>query len=178
MTKGGASLIVALVSLGALISLGGCAVGPTYEPPAPLCAGAAAPLTSLNTAAETTALPPDDWWRLYDDPELDRLIQEAFVANADLAVAQANLSSARASPARLGEEMASIRKPTPTSGRSTAGTPSPTRSSRSAATPRRRPGSSTVSWTSPTSWTCSEGSGDRWRRRGTMRRPRSPRAIA
>ncbi len=74
----------------------GCAVGPNYRPPPPPT-GAEAPLVSLNPVAETAAEPPDDWWRLYDDPELDRLVQQAFVANADLAVAQANLSAARAS---------------------------------------------------------------------------------
>jgi NodT family efflux transporter outer membrane factor (OMF) lipoprotein len=85
---------LAALALAAL--LGGCAVGPNYRTPQPP-AGAEAPLVSLNPAAETTAQPPDDWWRLYDDPELDRLVQQAFVANADLAVAQANLSAARAS---------------------------------------------------------------------------------
>src|SRR6202012_2835782 len=58
---------------------------------------ARSPLVSLNPAVETPAQPPDDWWRLYDDPELDALIGQAFAANADLAAAQANLSIARAS---------------------------------------------------------------------------------
>jgi NodT family efflux transporter outer membrane factor (OMF) lipoprotein len=79
-----------------LALLASCVVGPNYQPPPPP-AGAQAPLVSLNPAAETAATPPDDWWRLYDDPELDRLVQQALVANADLAVAQANLSAARAS---------------------------------------------------------------------------------
>jgi NodT family efflux transporter outer membrane factor (OMF) lipoprotein len=74
----------------------GCAVGPNYHAPQPPI-GAEAQLVSVNPAAETTTEPPDDWWRLYDDAELDRLVQQAFVANADLAVAQANLSAARAS---------------------------------------------------------------------------------
>jgi NodT family efflux transporter outer membrane factor (OMF) lipoprotein len=79
-----------------LVLLGACAVGPNYAPPTPP-AGAEAPLVSLNPAAETAAPPPDDWWRLYDDAELDQLIQQAFAANADLAVAEANLAAARAS---------------------------------------------------------------------------------
>ena len=79
-----------------LALLCGCAVGPTYHPPTPPT-GAQAPLVSLNPAAESVAQPPDDWWRLYDDAELDRLEQQALSANADLAVAQANLSVARAS---------------------------------------------------------------------------------
>ena len=82
--------------LATLLTLGGCAVGPNYSPP-PKPTGAEAPLVSVNPAAESVAEPPDDWWRLYDDPELDRLEQQALAANADLAVAQANLSVARAS---------------------------------------------------------------------------------
>lgn len=75
---------------------GGCAVGPDYRPPTPP-QGAAAPLVSVDPALESVAEPPGDWWRLYDDPELDSLVRQAFAANADLAAAQANLSVARAS---------------------------------------------------------------------------------
>jgi NodT family efflux transporter outer membrane factor (OMF) lipoprotein len=85
---------VAVVTLAAL--LGGCVVGPNYSPPVPP-KGADSPLVSVNPTVESTAQPPDDWWRLYDDPELNRLIQIALTANTDLAVAQANLSAARAS---------------------------------------------------------------------------------
>jgi NodT family efflux transporter outer membrane factor (OMF) lipoprotein len=85
------------IALGwALLALAGCAVGPNYKPPAPP-SGAEAPLVSVNPAAETPVQPPDDWWRLYDDPELDQLIQRAFVANADLKVAEDGLAAARAS---------------------------------------------------------------------------------
>jgi len=37
---------------------------------------------------------PADWWRLYQDPLLDKLIVKAFAANADLRVAAANLARA------------------------------------------------------------------------------------
>lgn len=79
-----------------LLALAGCAVGPDYHAPAPP-AGAGAPLVSVEPAIETAAEPPDAWWRLYDDPRLDRLVAEAFAANRDLAAAEANLSLARAS---------------------------------------------------------------------------------
>ena len=78
-----------------IAALGGCRVGPDYRPPV-LPAGAETPLVSLNPAAETSALPPDEWWRLYQDPRLDQLVDEAFTANTDLAAAEANLSGARA----------------------------------------------------------------------------------
>jgi NodT family efflux transporter outer membrane factor (OMF) lipoprotein len=75
--------------------LAGCAVGPDYSSPmssAPAQAdfeGAAAP----SFAAEE---PPGDWWRLYDDPALGSVVQEALDANTDLAVAAANIARAEA----------------------------------------------------------------------------------
>jgi NodT family efflux transporter outer membrane factor (OMF) lipoprotein len=81
--------------LASLAVLGGCTLGPRYRPPTPP-AGANAPLVSLNPQAETTAEPPDDWWRLYRDPLLDQYLAEAFAANEDLKTAEANLTAARA----------------------------------------------------------------------------------
>ncbi len=43
-----------------------------------------------------TGEPPQQWWQLYQDAALDQLVQQAFRANTDLAVAAANLSAARA----------------------------------------------------------------------------------
>jgi outer membrane protein TolC len=86
-----------------IATLNACRVGPNYrEPPRP--AGADAPLVSLNTAVETVAPPPDDWWQLYHDPRLDAFIQEAFDANRQLAAAEANFAAATAvvSAARAG----------------------------------------------------------------------------
>jgi NodT family efflux transporter outer membrane factor (OMF) lipoprotein len=84
------------IAIGLLLcSLAACRVGPDYRPPnAP--EGADSPLVSLDKSAESSELPPDDWWQLYQDATLDSLLQEAFAANADLAVAQANLQAARA----------------------------------------------------------------------------------
>lgn len=76
-------------------SLAACRVGPNYHAPQ-LPAGTEAPLVSLNTAAETPVAPPDAWWRLYDDPRLDALVQEALQANRTLGAADANLAAARA----------------------------------------------------------------------------------
>jgi NodT family efflux transporter outer membrane factor (OMF) lipoprotein len=78
-----------------IASLAACRVGPNYHAPAPPT-GAEAPLVSLNAAAETSAPPPDAWWRLYEDPRLDALVQEALQANRTLAAADANFAAARA----------------------------------------------------------------------------------
>jgi NodT family efflux transporter outer membrane factor (OMF) lipoprotein len=39
---------------------------------------------------------PADWWRLYQDPVLDKLVAKAFAENADLRVAAANLERSHA----------------------------------------------------------------------------------
>jgi outer membrane protein, multidrug efflux system len=76
-------------------ALTACAAGPDYKAPAtPSTAaggfiGAASPVVS-------TAQPDDNWWRLYSDPVLDGLIQDALAANTDIRVAVARLEKARA----------------------------------------------------------------------------------
>jgi NodT family efflux transporter outer membrane factor (OMF) lipoprotein len=85
---------VALVALFAA-SLGACRMGPNYHAPA-LPRGAEAPLLSMNPKVETQALPPDAWWRLYNDSRLDALVEEALEANRTLAAADANFAAARA----------------------------------------------------------------------------------
>lgn len=92
-----------LALIGGLLALAGCEVGPKYRAPA-LPRGAAAPLVSRDTRLETSAAPPSAWWRLYSDPRLDRLIQEALAANRDLAAAEANLTAAQAVVSALGAE--------------------------------------------------------------------------
>jgi NodT family efflux transporter outer membrane factor (OMF) lipoprotein len=88
------------------VSLGGCAlhpVGPDYTLPATAVvnrAGAAAPFAPSSAASTPTPfadvpLPPH-WWRLYEDPKLDALVDKALAHNTDLRVALANLEKARA----------------------------------------------------------------------------------
>jgi NodT family efflux transporter outer membrane factor (OMF) lipoprotein len=84
----------------ALIALAACTtVGPNYKVPdaaavkAPAAQGA---FLGADTAAVSQADVPDDWWRLYDEPTLDELVQTALAANTDIRVAAANLARARA----------------------------------------------------------------------------------
>jgi NodT family efflux transporter outer membrane factor (OMF) lipoprotein len=87
-------------SLCLLAVLGACTtVGPDYQLPKEAVIQRDAARAPLMGAAETpfSADPlPEDWWRLYQDPVLDRLIAKAFSANADLRVAAANLARAHA----------------------------------------------------------------------------------
>ena len=91
-----------LAPLGLAISLAvtGCAaVGPDYHLPEnaainrPAAAGEFQ--QSHETAFEQNSV-PGTWWRLYQDPTLDKLIAQALQANTGLRVAAANLERAQA----------------------------------------------------------------------------------
>lgn len=86
------SLVTALLSATALSA---CAVGPNYQAPGPIASAQGAFVSAEPTIATADA-PPGDWWRLFEDPTLDGLVQEALVANKDIAIAAANLSRVRA----------------------------------------------------------------------------------
>ncbi len=81
--------------------LAACATaGPDYHPPehsaatAPAATGAFLSAQGPRIAAAEPL--PERWWRLYDDPRLDILVEQALAANTDLRVAQANLARAEA----------------------------------------------------------------------------------
>lgn len=72
-------------------------VGPDYHVPeqaAVRAPEANGPLLGTEGPAVSVAPVPDDWWRLYDDPKLDALVQQALSANTSLRVAAANLRRA------------------------------------------------------------------------------------
>jgi NodT family efflux transporter outer membrane factor (OMF) lipoprotein len=86
-----------------VVALSACVtVGPDYRVPtdalihAPLAQG---PLAGAEQAPVSTAALPREWWRLYDDPLLDTLVQQALRSNTDLRVAAANLARSRAAVA-------------------------------------------------------------------------------
>jgi len=86
-------LVLSLLALAGVSA--GCTVGPDYRAPSPPH-GSSAPLAAFDPSLETPQQGDDAWWHLYADPELDRLITQAFAANTDLRAADANLSAARA----------------------------------------------------------------------------------
>jgi len=90
-----------LASLAAIVCLSACkTVGPRYAgPPATAVVNAPeaqAPFVSADNPAFSREIAPGDWWRLYQDPRLDALIAQAFVANTDLRSAEANLERSQA----------------------------------------------------------------------------------
>jgi multidrug efflux system outer membrane protein len=91
-SKGFGTLAAIAVMLSGCISL-----APDYERPA-----AELPAGWSGPAGESTAVGAQ-WWKVYGDPQLDRLVEEALASNADLAAAVARVDEARA---QLGETRA------------------------------------------------------------------------
>ena len=76
------------------LALGGCMVGPNYRAPA-----TPAPAQYGETAPGQSALPGgslDGWWRAYQDPELNRLVDIALADGLDIKTAGARIAEARA----------------------------------------------------------------------------------
>ena len=98
-------------------ALAGCAVGPNYAAPkTPTTAGGG--FVSATPDIASGADLPDHWWRLYQDPVLDGLVQQALTENADLKVAAANLAYEQA---LVGEARAGLFPSTDLSGGTTYG---------------------------------------------------------
>ena len=71
---------------------GGCMVGPNYVRPA-----VEQPTGFKSQPGDEAGAPiPSDWWRLYAEPELERLITSAQVSNQTLRQAVARVDEARA----------------------------------------------------------------------------------
>src|SRR5574337_381699 len=83
------------------LGLTGCAVGPDYREPASTLPAPWTQAASSPDAAPPAAPAPDPaWWRRFDDPLLDSLVERALTANTDLRIAGARLRAARASNAQ------------------------------------------------------------------------------
>ncbi|MBV7477752.1 efflux transporter outer membrane subunit [Pseudomonas sp. PDM31] len=88
---------LAVVGLGLLLSA--CqVVGPDYHLPTEAAIQRKDLQSDLakDAKAVVSAPVPADWWRLYRDPLLDQLVQQAMASNTDLRVAAARLLRARA----------------------------------------------------------------------------------
>jgi NodT family efflux transporter outer membrane factor (OMF) lipoprotein len=95
------TLALTLLLVGTL-GLGACAVGPNYRPPE-VSKDAKAPFREAAvTGVDPAASASSTWWRLYPDPTLSRLIEDAFRYNTDIRVAAANLRLARAQLSEAG----------------------------------------------------------------------------
>jgi NodT family efflux transporter outer membrane factor (OMF) lipoprotein len=97
--------------VGIVASLGACTVGPNYRgPPTELTSSLNSALAVENSQDISNEPLPNHWWRLYDEPALDELIQRALASNRDLRAAEANLGLAAA----IYDESRAARTPTTT----------------------------------------------------------------
>ena len=76
--------------LAAVALLGGCASGPDYVRPELPAAGA------YPEAGKGGAAISAEWWKSFGDPQLDALVAQALVANADLRIAVGRVEQAAA----------------------------------------------------------------------------------
>ena len=90
----------ALVLTPFVLALAACfTVGPDYSVPKDAVVNAPfanAPLDGADGRTVSSGTVPAHWWRLYDDPVLDDLVNQAMTSNTDLRVAAANLGRSRA----------------------------------------------------------------------------------
>jgi NodT family efflux transporter outer membrane factor (OMF) lipoprotein len=97
-----------LVSTSAALLIGGCTVGPDYKRPdvqTPVSFGEPLPSTTQPipatgpttraTAATTQPVDLAQWWKSFNDPMLDQLMNEAMDSSLDLQLATARLREAR-----------------------------------------------------------------------------------
>lgn len=108
----------ALGTLALAMLLAGCTtppVGPDYQaPPAltPEHVSSAGSFVAAETATASADPLPARWWRLYQNPELDTLVQRALQHNTDLRQAVANLEREQAAD----DEVRGAQLPTATVG--------------------------------------------------------------
>ena len=88
----------ALASVLAALTLAGCAVGPDYQRPA-----VSLPATYTEATANATTTPAAgqaqieaDWWKHFQDPILNDLVDQALNKNADIRIAIARVEQASA----------------------------------------------------------------------------------
>lgn len=90
-----------MLASSAVVALSGCAAVPKVGP-APLMRTASSFNASESYRASTADWPQDRWWTAYQDPQLDRLIEEALVGSPDLAAASARVRQADALARQVG----------------------------------------------------------------------------
>jgi outer membrane protein, multidrug efflux system len=78
----------------AFVLFQGCAVGPNFQPPKTT---PPAQWSAPQAGGETNLEPSlDSWWKSFNDPQLDSLVERAVRTNQDLRIAEARVREARA----------------------------------------------------------------------------------
>lgn len=85
----------ALLAAASAVLVSGCAVGPDYMAPAAPKPGAFMNQPAVSARA-VAVVSSDAWWKGFNDPVLDKLVERALSQNLDLAQAAARVVQARA----------------------------------------------------------------------------------
>lgn len=91
--------VTAMVLAGSLAVAACSALGPDYQQPRQALASqlpADSTFEQARSDVYSAQALPEHWWQLYQQPELDALIEQALGHNADLRIALANLEAAQA----------------------------------------------------------------------------------
>ena len=82
------ALLIIAIAFAAML-LAGCTVGPDYKRPD-------LDLPKEYGVAQASVPAPERWWTVFNDPALDRMVDEALAANRDLRAAAERIEQARA----------------------------------------------------------------------------------
>jgi len=83
------------LSLLLALGLAGCAVGPDYQAPKPAVPGSYNTLDSQEASKPQNAAINSRWWRSFNDPQLDSLIERAIAGNLSLQQTVLRIAGAR-----------------------------------------------------------------------------------
>ena len=83
------------VSLLLALALAGCAVGPDYQAPKPAVPGSFNAMASQEASVPQSAAINSRWWRSFNDPQLDSLIERAIAGNLSLQQTVLRIAGAR-----------------------------------------------------------------------------------
>ncbi|NYS29761.1 efflux transporter outer membrane subunit [Pantoea sp. WMus005] len=83
------------LSLLLALGLAGCAVGPDYQAPKPVVPGGYNTLDSQEASKPQNAAINSRWWRSFNDPQLDSLIERAIAGNLSLQQTVLRIAGAR-----------------------------------------------------------------------------------
>jgi NodT family efflux transporter outer membrane factor (OMF) lipoprotein len=78
------------------LALSGCAIGPDYQRPQLDAPAQFKQLQGWTQAVPSDALERGEWWQLYEDSELNALVERLNVSNQNLAASEAQYRQARA----------------------------------------------------------------------------------
>lgn len=93
VTQGITGLRPTLLALALLLA--GCAVGPDYQPPKPQTPGSWRDLALQAASKPQSSATQPSWWRSFNDPQLNSLIDRAIAGNLTLQQAVLRIAGAR-----------------------------------------------------------------------------------